>query len=331
MSKLFLRVHTERLIGTELYYEASKEELRVLLAAIAADGESSEEELSAVAKCSPSRCKSALTLFSEEGVIEMSGNPFESGEIIYEHGTRSHFSDLEEDLPTVVAENIKKHDLADIIDECATMTGRTALSSSETAKLVSLIEKFSLDGEYIITLLDFIKSKGKPTIVKLVSKAENLISRGIDSFEALNDYIANCERPGYVYEFRRVFGIYNSAPSDTELVLYKKWAEEFGYSTKILALAYDQSVLAGARGNLAYIDKALSAWHAAGCNTVEECEANRKAFKDAKEAEKKEHSQDKRPRQKSKPEPPRYGDFDVEEAFKLALSRSYGDSENSEK
>ncbi len=327
MSKLYLRAHPERLIEKELFPEASKEELRVFLAIIAHGSECSEEQIASLAKCSLSRCKSALTLFSEEKIIEISDTPFQNAEIEYEHGSISHFSDIEEDTPKDVAESISRYELSALLDECAAILGKAALSSTEAAKIVSLVTGLALSGEYITTLLSFLKSERKCTVSRLVSKAEELVGRGIDSFDSLNDYIRDRELPGYVFEYRRVLGIYGRAISKSEKECYKKWAEDFCYSTEILALAYDKAVIAGSAKSLSYIDAILSGWHAAGCKTVAECETSHKAFKDARNAEKKEHAEKSTKRSKTAAPTPRYGDFDVEEAFKLALSRSYGDED----
>ncbi len=325
MSKIYLRAYPERLIGNELFTEASKEELRVLLAIISSGEESSEELIAAAAKCPLSRCKAAITLFSSEGIIEISDTPFLSDTIKFEHGTVSHFSDIEEDAPLKVAEDIKRYDLSALLDECAVLLDKAALSSTEAAKIVTLVTSFSLDGEYIITLLSHLKSKRQANAVMLVKKAEELIGRGIKSYEELEEYIRSCEVPGYVHEFRNTLGIKYRAVSETEMECYKKWAEEFDFTNEILALAYDKAVLAGSPNSLQYIDAVLTAWYNAGCKTVADCKKNNQEFKDAKEAEKREHQAEKKKRPKSEEPTPRYGNFDVEEAFRLALSRSYGE------
>ncbi len=327
MSKLYLRVYPERIVGTQVFSELSREELRVLLAAAASDSEITEEELAETALCSLSRCKAALTLFSSEGIAEISDTPFEDSVIEYEHKETASFSDIEEDSPKKVAENIRHYDLSELLDECAEIMKKAALSSAETAKIVSLVTNLSLSGEYISALLSHLQSKKQGTVTRLVKKAEELVGRGIDSYDTLEEYIRSCEIPGYVYEYRKVLGIYGRAVSQTERECYKKWAEEFDYDNEILALAYDKSVLANSAGSLSYIDRVLTSWHEAGCKTLADCEENSKSFKDAREAQKKEHSETKKQRSKTDAKTPRYGNFDVEEAFMLALSRSYGDEE----
>lgn len=328
MGKLYMKADPKALVNSELFSEATKDELKVFLVASAFKGALSLDELAIKAGCSLPRCKAAIALFSEAGILECSEGPFEDEIIEYEHGEESSFSDTDDLSPKETAREIKRQDMSPLLDECAAILDKAALSSTEAAKIVTLVTTLSLSGEYLTTLLSFLKSKKCATVTRLVRKAEELVSKGIDDFDALNEYIKEQELPGYIFEYRRVLGIYGRAVSPTEKSLYKKWAEEYLYSVEILALAYDVAVTAGAGASINYIDTVLSGWHSAGCKTVKECEENRRAFKDAREAEKKEHSE--KPKRKSKTEPPalRYGDFDVDEAFKLALSRSYGENDD---
>lgn len=325
MSKLYYRPLLNRLCGSTVFTEASREELRVLLAVTALGGRCADEgEISQLAECSLSRCKAALLLFMEEGLLEKSEEPFADSVIEYEYKGASHFSDTEEEAPLAVASTIRSENLSELIDECAAIMSKSAFSTTETAKLVSLVKGLSLSGEYITTLLSFLNRSGMCTVTRLVKKAEELVGKGIDSYETLEEYIRDRELPDYVWEYRRVFGIFGRSISKTEGELYKKWSEEYGYSVEIVAAAYDKAVLAGSASSVHYIDAVLTAWHEAGCKTVAQCEANSRAFKDSKISAKAE-KQTARPSKKTQPPTPRYGDFDVEEAFKLALERSYGE------
>ena len=325
MSKLYYRPNLGKLVRSDVYTDASKEELRVILALAAENNSLTEEEIASLACCSLSRCKAALLLFEEEGILEKSGTPFEASPIEYEYKT-SHFSDTEEDTPIEVAGTIKRENLADLLDECARIFDKAALSSTEAAKIVSLVTNLSLSGEYITMLLSFLKSNGKCTVTRLVKKAEELVGRGIDDYETLEEYIRDRELPEYVWEFRRVFGVRGRQPSPSEKEYYKKWAEEFGYGSEIVTLAYDKATLAGSPNSLQYIDKLLSAWNEADCRTISQCEENSRAFREARASGKKEFAESKA-KSKTKAPAPRYGDFDVEEAFRLALERSYGDDD----
>jgi len=331
MTDLSFRIKPEKLKDSDILCEASREELRVLLALIANGGCVNESDLASLASCSAARIRSSLTLWEEEGIIEKyEGTGDENQLLEYEHGRISHFSDLEAEPSLVVAETIRREDMSDLLDECASILGLAALSSTDAAKIVTLVKNLSLSGEYITTLLSFLKGEKKCNVNRLVKKAEELVGKGVDSYEELENYIRDRELPGYVFEYRRVFGIYGRSVSQTERECYKKWYEEFEYSTEIVALAFDKAVLAGASKSIQYVDTVLSGWHRDGCKTVAECEASSRAYKEAREAEKNEHAEKKRPSSKKEAPTPRYGAFDVEEAFRLALERSYGEEDEKE-
>ena len=326
MNKLFYRTYPEKLIASPLFHEASRDELKIFIALSNEKESLSVERLSEISGCALSRCRSAILLFEEEGLLEESEARFEDAVIEYEHGEISHFSDMEEEHPLEVARSIKREGLTELLDECARILDKAAFSSTETAKIVSLVTNLSLSGEYVTALLSFLKSTGKCTVTRLVKKAEELVGRGIDEYDSLEEYIRDRELPEYVWEFRRVFGIRGRQPSPSEKEYYKRWSKQYGYGASIVTLAYDKATLVGSPTSLAYIDKVLSAWHEAGCKTVSECEENSRAWKESKANDKKEPAIG-RAKSKTAAPTPRYGDFDVEEAFKLALERSYGDEE----
>lgn len=326
MSRKKYTLRLDRLVSSDAFSEASAEELRVLLAILASrESDFSEKELTRVAKCSTARCKSALVLWEEEGVISSREIVIEDG-VEYEHGTENHFSDMVEDKPLEVAAAISREDLAPLVDQCAEILKKSALSTHETAHVVSLVTQMSLSQEYVLTLLAYLASKGKTGTLRLVKKAEKLVSDGCETVEALEAYIKTKEEESSAeWEFRRIFGIYDRNLSAYEKKLFKKWSEDFGYSTSIVSLAYDKAVRVGSPRSISYIDSVLSAWHDAGCKTVAECEQNSESFK----ASKKNDAEPTQKKQRKKSDAPtmRYGDFDVEEAFKLALERSYGNEE----
>ena len=75
------------------------------------------------------------------------------------------------------------------------------------------------------------------------------------------------------------------------------------------------------KADFRYIDSVLTSWHQAGCKTVSQCLAHNETAKAAR-AQKTEKKYSK-----SKPETPRYGNFDVNEAFQNALERSFGEKD----
>lgn len=327
MTRLDYLINPLRVIENPAFKEASKEELRVLIALIELQGQAEDvKSLADGASISVARCKSALAFWEESGVIrENDGTPG----IIDEFEERLVKGEIDEVPAVEVAESIRDENLALMIDDCAVLLGQACLSNSDVKNLTGLYKQYSLSADYIITLAAHLKRKGNLTVRRLCDKAITLQGKGCDSTEALDAYIKSAEESsGAEWEFRRVLGIYGRNLSPSEKGYFKKWADDFGFSVAIVTEAYDIAALNTRNGDLRYMDKILSDWHESGCKTVSECKAKAEADKLARATEKKDSGTTKS-RAKSKPETPRYGEFDANDAFAKALERSYGkDSEN---
>ncbi len=315
------KILLDRLISSDAFAEASREELRVLLALLSKNGElECDETLARTAKTSHARAAAALTFWEELGVIDGA-----HGNVTEEFDTYNE-RDIEERESLSVADSIRDENLAAMLAECAALMEKPALNTQEIKNVCVLSSEYGLSPEYITVLAAHIAARGKLTAVKLREDGKRLFNKGIDTLEALEQYIVERENESAdEWEIRRTLGIYNRNLTTSERDYFKKWTGELAYSTSIIALAFDICVLNTGKLSCPYMDTLLSAWHNAGCKTIEECRsanASHKAQGDS-EAEK-----PKRGRSRTEPPKPRYGDFNVDEAFKHALSRSFGDDED---
>lgn len=327
MPKIDYRIDRIRVIGKGAFSEASKEELRALLALIELGGVAeSVEELASAAKISSARCKAALAFWEESEVIFQGSD---APVIIDEFEDRLVASEIDEIPAREVADSIRDEQLASMIDECGRMMGQACLSNTDVKNITALHTQYLLGADYIVTLAAYLCSKGDLSVRKLCNEAIKLSSKGCDSLEALEGYITEVENSsGAEWEFRRVLGIYGRNLSSSERAYFKKWSEEFGYSVPIVSEAYDIAVLntRTGRGDLRYMDSVLTAWHEAGCRTLSDC---REQIEKDKLKRQTEQTQGEKKRQKTIPKTPRYGNFDINEAFENAVARSFG-SEDTE-
>ena len=310
------RAHLSRSFG-----EASREELRVLVAVMESAEPLSVEQISSLASVSPARARGAVAFWSDEGIFTEG----DGIEITEEFVPTVRRGEIDEIPAARVALSIRDEGLAELIEECAEIMGKPALMTEEIKNLTALVTQYALTTDYIATLAAYLASKGKLTAVRLRDRAIALVGRGVDTTEALEVYIKNKEKQSSAeIEFRRLLGIYNRSTTEIERNAFNKWSEEFGYSTAIVGEAYNVCVANTGSLSVPYMDKVLTAWHEAGCKTAEEC----KAFYASQRASEKPEGKSaagERPkhRSKSEPEKPRYGDFDVNDAFAAALKRSY--------
>lgn len=311
-----------KLTSSPAFAEASKEELRVLLALIEAEGRfESADSLAAMASVSCPRCRSALSFWEESGIIteRVGGAPI----ITEEFEERTRACDVDEHPAIEVADSIRDGNLKSAIDECAMLIGTPSLPTADVKLITALYTQYGLSPEYIVTLAAYLAEKStKLTARKIVNEGIKLQGTGCDTVEALESYIHNKTAESDTdWEFRRIFGIYNRNLSASEKSYFKKWSEEYGFSVTIVSEAYDKAIMNTQNGKhyLQYMDTVLTAWHKAGCKTLSECRAQ-------SETERAEAKRTESPRREPKrtPEKPRYGTFDIHDAFQKALERSYG-------
>ncbi len=314
-----------RLKGSLAFKEASKEELRVLLLLIESGGAiDSPEELAEAAEISVPRCNSAIAFWEESGIIVKRG---EGGNaIMHEFEDRLIPAEIEEVDSTEVAKSIRDGSLASMLDECAELFGIACLSQANIKSLTALHTQYGLSPEYIVTLASHIASSVsegcKLTVRRLCNEAIRLSDKGCDTVEELELYIKKVnETSGYEWEYKRAMGFYGRL-SKKQQDYMRIWHEEYGFSSDIVTEAYDIALNNTVSGSkFPYMHKVLTSWHEGGCKTLSECKAYSEANKPQKTA---------RAASKTSAPTPRYGNFDVNDAFAKALARSYGEKDKQE-
>ena len=322
---------------TDEIREASVAELKVLVALIESGGSITDDELSDKLEVSKARVSAAIALWQESGVIA----PREHGKEVSFYGNklteefpeREVLGELTEESSLSVAKTIRDKRLASLFDEIAAMMGKAMLTPQEIKRISELASQYELSEEYIATLSAHLLEQGNLSVGVLIRRAMKLAGDGVLTAEHLSEYIKDKERERDEYmEYRRVFGIFDRKLSPTEIKYISKWSRDLAFGTEIVTMAYDITVMNTSKLSFSYMDKLLCDWHEHGCTTLGECEtryAERKVELEA-EAEKKAADNEKR-RSSKKTETAskvKYGDFDPEEAFRIALSRSFGDADN---
>ncbi len=325
MSDFCFSTELSRLFSSDSFRDATKEELRVLLAVLSLDRRiTSVEELSELSGASRTRVLSSLTLWREAGVIrELDA---------YAELADEYSRPTPEDGSQRVAKDIRDEGLGELIEECAKTMKRASFSAEEIKEIHRLYMEKSLTAEYIVTLAAYLQSKQKNgeslTPRKLAKEGERLVDKGVETLEELELYLdRRSKMTSDEWEFRRLIGIYKRNLSDIEQEYVKRWWGEFGFSSAIIGEAYS---LATKETNdavsLPYMNTVLESWHRAGCKTVEECIA--KSERHRAELHSKDGRGDAKPRarKESTAEVPKYSNFDSEDALMNALIRSYGEN-----
>ncbi len=314
-----LKVSGGGVLNSEAFQEASREELRVLVAVMERPYAFSDAaELAEAAGVSRARAASAIALFTEAGVF------VREGDVEYEFSAPRDGEG--ERTGKEVAEIIRNGKLAELYAELTDLMGRDAMTNgAENRGIASLVADHGLTADFILILATYIKSKGTLTVEKLISRAKKFGAMGIDSAEKLEEYIKSEEKNGSLeWEFRHTFRRYSKPPQEAELDIYRKWTEVYGFSSEIVKLALDINIRSKSDYSYSYMDTLLTRWHECGCRSLEECRAQSESDRARIAEEMRTERSPRRPEAKAGAQAPRFGDFDPEEALARAIDRSYG-------
>lgn len=293
--------------------EATREELATLLYCLCRRELPEVSEIARAIGASDARVRASLAYWE--------ATELPSGNVRHEFPSRLRAGELREESAAEVARTIRDGELASLMEECARLLGKPTLSGKDAHNITALYTQYGLTEEYIVTLLsDLVRHsmEGRTTVNRLVNTALRLADEGIETIDALNEHFRLHDATGeWERSVRRILGIYGRALSPSEKERFARWTEVYGYADDIITKAYDITVGNTGKASSDYMDKILTAWNAAGLHTLAECERYNE-----------EHRAEASAKAKGKPqkskEKERLGTFDPEEAFRLALERSYG-------
>ena len=265
--------------GQEAFFDASPEELRVLLCLIEAEERGVTQDTDALARaagCSPARVGSALRYWQGVGVL-VEGDKQEAPAPAMATAPVPKPA-----LPTVrtlgaaeTAALIEREQMATFIDACQQLAGRV-FSTPDVEMLVSLVDELPFTHEYMMTLASFCKKKSGRTrfSVRYLSQvAYGMLERECLTVEQLEAYIAAYERfTGEEWQLRKLLGIGERRLSKKETDYFLRWTG-FGYGEEIVGIAYDITVDRTGKASLPYMDKLLTAFHEVGCKTEGDVQA----------------------------------------------------------
>lgn len=315
-------INSDAITECEAFATATADELRVLLAVISGEGVADKEKIAKAAKTTAARAMASLVLWEECGIL----TPYDKQSI-----TEEFEENIDDSTMTAkgAAKTIRQGELGKFMADFAEMTGVAALST-EAAKLVSAVYgELGVKTDYMLSLAVYISEKGKLTAKRFFIEAEKLVKRGIDTDEALTEYIneKKNEAPAE-WEFRRLIGVYDRTLTKSERSYVKKWYGEFGYSNELVGEAYDLTVNLKGKLVLSYMNKILEGWHESGVKTVSDAETKMAEDRASIASKARADETDGKQPRKSAPKKEKPDcSFDIDDVFAKALARSFGTEE----
>ncbi|MBQ3183550.1 MAG: DnaD domain protein [Clostridia bacterium] len=273
--------------------QAGETELRVLLALC-----SGAEDIASATGLEEASIASSLAFWRGAGII--SGEKKTAERKVSRHATVPTYTG--EDLSRIIDEN----GLSAIIDECQSLTGRV-FNITEVNRIAALNSYLGLSGEYILLLFSYCAEHGKTTLKYIEKTAYDLYDRGIDSTEALEEYIRR-EEAKHTLEnkLRKLFGWGERTLTPSEKKHISTWSDEYNYTFDIIEEAYFITIEKAQKFSIQYLSKILYNWNNSNLRTLEDVKASLARYEKAKSEEQQNTG----------------SSFDVDEFFELALKRS---------
>ncbi len=162
-----------------------------------------------------------------------------------------------------------------VLKEAEARLGK-AFSSSDTATLVWLLEWAGIAPDVLVTVVEYCKTAGHPSLRYIQKVALEWQDSGIDTIEKAEERIRVLnERKSWEGELKAVLGLSARGLTAKE----KEFAEEWrmlGLSPELIRAAYERMVDAKGSFSFPYINKILTSWKSKGITTPEQAAAEKK-------------------------------------------------------
>lgn len=190
-----------------------------------------------------------------------------------------------------------------LVEECQRIAGKM-FGAHEITRLLGMADYLRLDHESILLLFAYAARIEKCSVAYVEKMAVGLVQEGINTYSAIEGYIAQKEKLHTVEGvLRKLAGLGSRAFTAKEKKFLAKWSE-LGISEELMALAYEVTVNNTGGFAFPYMNKVLLNWREAGYTTASEVNDAIAAYRDKKDSES-------------------GASFNVDEFFEAALRRSY--------
>ncbi|MBE7043512.1 MAG: DnaD domain protein [Ruminococcaceae bacterium] len=149
--------------------------------------------------------------------------------------------------------------------------------------LFSLYDWLKLPVEVIVMLFEYCSEKEKLNMRYIESTAIRWVEQGLRTTEQVEEYCRREEEQKKQYAaFQRMAGISGRTLSQTEKKYIDSWTEQMRFSTEMLQLAYEQTVMNTGQVSMPYMNKILTSWHREGISSPKGVEQAREQYRASK-------------------------------------------------
>ncbi len=290
-----------------LWKNATRDQLALLLV-LMAEGECTPDVLSERSGVLKKNMDEALAYWVDAGVIAVEGMRPTAAKGSGYRGVVRKTPERAAELPHYntdeAARYLEKHPSASNLIDCCQQELGKIFNTSEAEIVIGLLDYLSLDPEYILLLFAHCAKRELKSLRYIEKMAITLHDAGIVTYDQLDQHLKKVDRANSAeHALRDLFGIGKRALIKREREAFFRWISEWEMPLDVIERAYEITVGSTKEPSVPYTNAILEKWHAKGLKTLADVEAEEAA--------------------KSPAAKPAMGNFDTDDFFEAALSRSY--------
>ena len=188
--------------------------------------------------------------------------------------------------------------------------------------LLMLHDGYGLPLEIIIMAIEYCVSQKKDGMRNITMLAKRWCELGIDTIEAVNQYIEENTVVDEAWEkLRSMTEITNRHPTQKQRRFLTSWTKELGYTVDMIFYAYEESIDNTGKMNMKYMDGIIRNWASAGVRTPEDIRKHEENWEKSRKAAKK-------TAEKSASAPAGEASYDIDLFMQEAVNLTYKKIEN---
>lgn len=138
---------------------------------------------------------------------------------------------------------------------------KKTLSPNEVRTILFISDKLGFSEDLIDYLIQYCVDRDKKDLRYIEKVAISWAEQGITTPKQAARLVGKYEKS--VYEIMKALGK-NGTPTQTEADYIKRWTKEYGFTTDVIFVACERTVLATDKHRLEYADSILNNWYRAG-------------------------------------------------------------------
>lgn len=163
-------------------------------------------------------------------------------------------------------------DIKFLLLETQNKLGRT-IGYDGQCTLLMMHDTYGIPVEVILMIIEYAVSIGKSSFHYIASIGKDWGEREIDTIEKADEQISRLNSVNRVWaSFAAMAGLSNSRPTQTQTKYIVTWNREWGFSTEMIFLAYEQMAEHCQKMSFPYMNKVLESWHTNGIKTPSDVE-----------------------------------------------------------